>query len=687
MKKIIAVLLSVFIFDSFVFSQKNLSDTMKDESRTTNSASLGFAEEEFRRGVQSFYRGAYNESILEFEKALSYLPGETRILDWLGKAYYKAGIEGAALQQWNYAKDAGYGGLLLQNKIEIVSTRRITDDYYGMTQRYTESGSFPNIVGKEMIYSQPVSSLANLDGSIWVIGYGSNELVKFDVNGFAVTRSKGPVNGFDRPMDLIRLSNGNIAVTESAGDRVAILDDYGKFIKYYGSKGRGVGQFVGPQYLAEDEFGNIYVTDFGNARIVVFDSEGNGLMCFGNKTPDFSGFKSPTGIAVIDGRIFVADSVKGGIYEFDKAGNYLGILVNDKTFARPEGLKNYGGYLLLTDKNKVYTVDISDGSVYENAITGKGKSQITSAVPDRNGNIIVTDFTANEVYVMSKMTELVGGLFVQFERIISDNFPEILAEVKVENRKRQPVVGLKQKNFLITEGKRPVANFELIGSANNNDVVDIILIIDRSESMRGFEEQLTSAVKELSGAMNGKGTISIISAGEIPVTEYKGTPEKLSDFSVKALKSQYSDTTALDLAVRLASNNLINAEKKRGIIYLSSGEVTQNAFTKYSLSDLTTFMNNNTISFSTVLLNQHSPSKEISYITDTTKGKSYYIYRPEGLSGVIKDILDIPSGVYQFKYTSSHAIEYGKKYLPIEIETYLLNRSGRDETGYFAPLQ
>ena len=287
---------------------------------------------------------------------------------------------------------------------------------------------------------------------------------------------------------------------------------------------------------------------------------------------------------------------------------------------------------------------------------------------------------------MSKMTELVGGFFVQFERVISDNFPEVIVEVRVENRKRQPVVGLKQQNFLITEGKKPVEDFVLLGEANNNDFADIAILIDRSLSMKKYEEQLSGAVRELAASMDGKGQVSIISAGKVPVTEFSGNPSQLSDFSAKALKNSYTENPALDLAVRLSANGLVNAEKKRGIIYLSAGD-SENTFTQYALSDLTAYLNNNAISFSTVLLSQASPSEEISYITRNTNGTSYYIYRPEGLGTVIKDIVDIPSGLYQFRYTSSFATEYGRKYLPVEIETYLLNRSGRDETGYFAPLQ
>lgn len=222
--------------------------------------------------------------------------------------------------------------MLLQNRIEIVGDRRIVDGGYGFTQRFTESGSIPPVEGDTLIYRQPVSSLANSDGSIWVVAYGSNELLKFDVNGVVTRRLRGPLNGFDRPMDIIRLTDGSLLVSESAGDRLAHLDSEGSFLGYYGTKGRGPGQVIGPQYLSQDSFGNIYVTDFGNARVVVFDAAGTPLLEFGQQNGAFRGFKSPTGIACIEDRIFVADSVYGAIYEFDRAGNYIGILVEEGTF-------------------------------------------------------------------------------------------------------------------------------------------------------------------------------------------------------------------------------------------------------------------------------------------------------------------------------------------------------------------
>ena len=143
----------------------------------------------------------------------------------------------------------------------------------------------------------------------------------------------------------------------------------------------------------------------------------------------------------------------------------------------------------------------------------------------------------------------------------------------------------------------------------------------------------------------------------------------------------------MDQSIRLVANNLINAEKKRAVIFITEGSVTQQAFEQYSLSDLSTYLNNNSISFNTVMLAQKSPDDEISYLTENTNGRQYFIYRPQGLSQILSDILSIPLGLYQFSYTSALPTEYGRKYLPVELEVYLLNRSGRDETGYFAPLQ
>ena len=644
------------------------------------AADRGFAEESFRRGVQAYYRGAFNDAVLQFEEALTYLPEESLILEWLGKAYYRAGMEDAALMEWNYAAQGGYGGQLLQNIIEIVSVRRIFTGDFGNDGRFIESGSFPATEGTVLHYSQPVSILPNKDGSFWVSAYGSNELIRVNVNGVVVERNKGPLNGFDRPFDMLRMSNGNIVISEFAGDRLTFINSNGRYIKSFGKKGRGDGELLGPQYLAQDSNGNIFVTDYGNKRVSVFDEDGEFLFNFGK-------FKSPTGIAVYGESVYVADSYYGNVYCYDLAGNYEGLFVPNDTFENPEAMRLYKDGLLVCDGSKLYSVSVGTGAPVLVADTGNGPSHITCAEEDANGNIIAADFKANELYVLARMPELIGGLYVEITRVNADKFPNVDLEVRVENRRRQPVVGLSEINFFITEDKYAVTNQKLTGSADLNENCDITVIIDRSSSMKAWESDVQYAVREIASAMNGKGTLRIVSSGYIPTSEIISSPTELLNFNMKQIKTEYSDVCSTDLAIRLAANDLVNGEYKRSIIFITDGNVTGSAFSNYTLADLAAYLNNNGISFALLSTVQQSAAPEYNFITENTSGDKYYLYRSEGISSIVSDLVSVPSGIYTLTYTSGMPTDFGRSYLPVELEVYLLNRSGRAETGYFAPLE
>ncbi len=688
MKKIVSAALVICTLFSILFAQTTTNTAgltvNEDRIRTGNE---GMASEEFRRGVQAYYKGSFNEAIVQFEKALSYLPNDNLILDWLGKTYYKSGLEGSALGYWQTASDNGYGGLLLQNKIEVVRERRVTGDSTDKVMRLSEAGSFPGYFQGNMIYSGPVSVQPNYDGTIWVLAYNSNELLLINQNGKVVDRIEGPLNGFDRPSDILKLHDGNLLVSENAGDRLALLNSNGKFQSYIGSKGRGTGQMVGPLYLAQDYLERIYVTDYGNRRVDVFDKNGEAIFFFGTKQGDFAGLKGPTGIAVVDESVYVADDQTGAVYEFDRSGNFIRELCEPDTFKKPESIKVWNKSLIICDTNRIVSISQDTGALFEYARTGNAPTRVTQANPDVNGNVIVSDFTANEVYVMSKVQELVGGLFVQIEQLDASKFPNVTVELRVENRHRQPVVGLQEENFYLSEKQRPVTNLKFLGAASNNTEADVTIIVDHSLSTAKYKNEVQTAVKEIAESMKGQGVLRIVSASSIPVTEYIGRPDLLGDFNTDSLKNKASSKVAVDLALRLAANDLINAAKKRGIVFITSGDENALSFDKYNLTELTSYMSNNSISLSVVQVQQGAMCTKLAYIAENTSGNNYYIYRPQGLSDVVKDIIELPQGIYQLSFTSTMQTNFGTNYLPLEAEVYLLNRSGRDETGYFAPLK
>jgi DNA-binding beta-propeller fold protein YncE len=667
----------IFCFSIYAFSQP----VAKDVSQISS-------EEEFRRGVLAYYRGAFNEAVLQFEKALSFAPSDNRVLEWLGKAYYRSGLESSALKQWEYASANGYGGLLLKNRIEIVKERRIANASFDKKERYVEAGSFIGNDNGTLRFSQPISLLPNIDGTTWVVAYGSNELLKKDVNGTIISRIRGPLNGFDRPLDIVEDENKNLIISEFASDRISMLNKDGKYIKSFGKKGSKNGQLLGPQYIAiEKKSGRIYVTDFGNARVVVFDKEGKALFTFGQSNQYFTGLKAPTGIAALNSLIYVADAVLGTVYVFDTAGNYMDSLVRERTLQKPEAMKIWNNYLILADGNRVLSVDTSSGVVSEIANIGNAPANITCAMGDANGNLLVTDIVSNEVYVLSKMSELVGGFFVNVERVIAENFPNVIVDFRVENHKRQPIVGLKAQNFLVTEKNVPVAEKKLSGVAYANDSCDITIIVDRLSETKQYEKEIEIAISEISKSMNGKGRFSVISAGTIPVLEGKGNPKSFENFSASVMQNSYGQTSAVDLALRLAGNDLIVGEAKRAIVYLSSGEISSNAFDKYTYADTAAWLNNNGIVFMTVNLSQKTRPGAIAYLTRQTLGGEYYVYRPEGLLSLVDDVCNLPNGLYRITYKSNLPTDFGRAFLPVELEVYLHNRSGRDESGYFAPLQ
>ncbi|WP_435056077.1 tetratricopeptide repeat protein [Treponema pallidum] len=641
---------------------------------------------EFRRGVLAYYRGAFNDAIQLFERALSAAPRNPLILEWLGNAYYRSGIEGAALHQWGAARDLGYGGALLRNKIEVVQQRRDFAPDSADALHFSESESFHAVRRGTVLFRRPLSLCALADGTFWMSAYGSNELLRFDVNGRVIARTRGPVEGFDRPFDVIQTRSGDLLVSEFASDRICRLTKEGRFLKSFGGKGRGVGQLIGPQFLATDRYDNIYVTDFGNARVAVFAPDGAPLFHFGQKSARFFGFSAPGGIAILDELVYVADALKGAIYVFDTAGNYVRTLVAEGTLKHVESVRAWNGRLLVSLPNEVMVVDVGLASLHTIARLGNAPIRLTAAVPDANGNVLLADYKNERIEIVSRISELAGGLFVHFERVHADRFPSVTVNVSVHTREGTPVVGLDVSNFFLTEEHRPVSEMRLQGAAYLNDTCSLSILVDRSPATEQEMRLVTRVIGELAQAVGEQGTLSVVSAAQSPVLEGTFTAAQLQAQPLR-LRAKSSSQWRFDLGLRLAAGTLVNADYKRAVVFLSLGELQTQDFAQYGVTDLAAYLTNNETSFYVIQLQRTVLPVELGYLVQKTRGAVYSVYAQEGLGALVAHVRSGAAGTYALSYRSRLPTDFGRAYMPVEAEVRVLSRSGRDETGYFAPLE
>jgi hypothetical protein len=111
------------------------------------------------------------------------------------------------------------------------------------------------------------------------------------------------------------------------------------------------------------------------------------------------------------------------------------------------------------------------------------------------------------------------------------------------------------------------------------------------------------------------------------------------------------------------------------------------AFEQYSLSELACYLSNNGIVFNAVIVGGGQASAGIEYLCRETGGRIMPLYRPQGIGELITSVSQTPCGLYSLTFQSQLPTDFGRSWLPLEAEVYLMERSGRDNTGYFAPLE
>lgn len=233
-------------------------------------------------------------------------------------------------------------------------------------------GKYIREIGKNL-YAWSFAHTVRVDkeDNIWVVDKGSDMMIKFNPAGQVVMvfgrkkeasdegaepwKHPNPplpaVDGqFRQPTDVTWDPEGNIFFSDGyINSRVAKYDKNGRWVKSWGTPGKGQGEFNTPHSIAADAKGNIYVADRGNRRIQVFDHDGGFLReikidvpvpadaqaWMGNKPaqgPNLPGTMqsgAPWALCISPGPtqyLYSSDAFPGRIYKLTLEGKVVGVL-------------------------------------------------------------------------------------------------------------------------------------------------------------------------------------------------------------------------------------------------------------------------------------------------------------------------------------------------------------------------
>jgi hypothetical protein len=258
----------------------------------------------------------------------------------------------------------------------VLSRGNSTGPAYGAAAaqllEFAPNGKFVREIGHNL-YAWSFAHTVKIDRheNIWVTDKGSDMIIKFTPEGRvamvfgrkqeASDEDTAPLKHPNPPLpaepgrfrqvtDVAWDSADNTYISDGyINSRVAKVDSNGNWLKSWGDRGTGPGQFHTPHSIAVDRNNHIYVADRSNRRIQVFDTDGNFLRQFTIDVPVPSGARpaignipseadvaagtfapgSPWAICISPGPnqvLYSADTWPGRIYKLTLDGQLLGVL-------------------------------------------------------------------------------------------------------------------------------------------------------------------------------------------------------------------------------------------------------------------------------------------------------------------------------------------------------------------------
>jgi DNA-binding beta-propeller fold protein YncE len=200
---------------------------------------------------------------------------------------------------------------------------------------FDRNGAFIRAFG-DKLFTRAHGLRIDRDDNLWATDVGAHVVAKFNPRGDVLLTlgTKGEAGEWneatgshklDQPNDVAIAGNGDVFVVQGhtpgpAGDaRVLKFDRNGRFIKSWGGKGSGPGQFQVAHGIDIDRQGLLWVADRENQRIQVFTADGAFV-----RQITYAGL--PCDLTIDRRSIFMVNGFAGQLLKLDLRGNVLAAL-------------------------------------------------------------------------------------------------------------------------------------------------------------------------------------------------------------------------------------------------------------------------------------------------------------------------------------------------------------------------
>ena len=257
---------------------------------------------------------------------------------------------------------------------------------------------------------EPRGIAVNGNGLIAVADREKNCVLIFDKEGKFVRkigclgeRAAGKLN---RPKEIAYLNDDEILVADELNHCIQQFNvQTGNFVKSFGKKGTGEGEFQNPTSVCVTGEGHVVVVDSRNSRIQLFTNDGKPLFKFGDSGP--GKLREPIGCIYHKNMFIVTDNLNHCLKSFDGSGRFLYNIgekgEDDGKLSFPWGLcvEKYGNRqnLLVCDYNNGRIQQLTmEGCFTGKTITKIGKPRVIVSTTD--GRILLCNSIDKKVYIL-----------------------------------------------------------------------------------------------------------------------------------------------------------------------------------------------------------------------------------------------------------------------------------------------